>query len=964
MTSDDPTVTSDEAAKERKKRYKKSLNLPKTSFAMRANLAQNEPQSIQRWEEVGLYHRVLEARDQAEHFAFHDGPPYANGSIHVGHLLNKTLKDMVVRTRTLMGKHCPYIPGWDCHGLPIEAKVVTEMTEKGQVEKLDGLPEATRRMAIRRECAKYAQKYKTLQATQMERLLTMADYEHPYMTMDPAYEAKVVEVFAALLEEGLVYRDLKPVHWSIANETALAEAELEYQDREDPSIFVWFEADEPTALAAKFGAEDSGPLFWMIWTTTPWTLAANLLIAVHEEFEYSLVKIGEKTGVVASELVAAVADVEGATPIELGRAKGSDLLGLGYRHPFVDPSERTANAWRVVAADYVTLEDGTGLVHTAPGHGAEDYLTGLHEQVPVYCPVQEDGTYDDSVPEALRGMSIWQANDVVIEMLKESGHLYHVHRFMHSYPHDWRSKTPVVFRATEQWFISVDRATRSHGKSLRELALGAAGSQIHFVPGWGQNRLVGMLESRPDWCISRQRSWGLPIPALELPDGTVFTTPSVARAVAQTFAQRGSDAWFTEGLSDILSSWDPSGDPEAPEALRNGSVAIGDLHKHLDIFDVWFESGSSWSAVMQARDQGYPTDLYLEGSDQHRGWFQASLLPALGVTGQAPFRTLLTHGFIVDKDGKKMSKSLGNTLEVEDLLKEFGADVCRWWVSSLAFENDIKVDREFFTVAGESYRKVRNTLRFLLSNLDDFDHAHHAVSADAHPPTSIDAWALSEAADLRRTVLDAYERYDFRRAHLALYDFCNDTLSSVYLDAVKDRLYCDRADSPRRRATQTALYSITELLCTLLAPVLPHTADEAWRALLRADDQDTTVHTAVAPRISAAADPRWEALLATRDAVRKAVEDAKATGIENPLDAGVEVVDPGDLADFGADLPDLFGVSRVGLRPAAADRKAVSVIDLRDQPRCERSWKRDETVAERSDGGWLSDRDAEAVGLL
>ena len=943
-------LDAEQQAKQRKKRYKKSLNLPSTPFPMRANLAQNEGHSRKRWDKQDLYRHLLEARADSEPFLFHDGPPYANGSIHVGHLLNKVLKDIVVRSRNLMGERCHYIPGWDCHGLPIEHKVMTELVEKGKMDKIAGLDDDPRRMAIRRECARYANKFIKIQSEQMQRLLTLADYDSPYLTMTPDYEKGTLEVFADLVDQGIVYRDLKPVHWSIANQTALAEAELEYKDRRDPSIFVGFDVVDPAAVAAAFGVESAevAPRL-VIWTTTPWTLPANRMVAVHERYEYDLVACAGLPNplVIAKELVAKVLGLAGIEDYRvLATVQGSELLGVEYHHPFTD--------WtgRVVAADYVTLEDGTGLVHTAPGHGQEDYQTGQREGLEIYCPVRGDGTYDDSVPEDLRGLTIWEANPKLIAKLVESGHMLHHLEFDHSYPHDWRSKTPVIFRCTEQWFIAVDQPTGHGDRSLRDLALGATDDGIRFVPGWGKNRMRGMLESRPDWCISRQRAWGLPIPAFRLADGRVLLTSATVRAVAEVFGREGSDAWFTRSVEDLLVDYDPATDPEAPEGLDFSGAS-----KMYDIFDVWFESGSSWHSVMRHRGLGYPVDLYLEGSDQHRGWFQLSLLPGLGVTGESPFRSVLTHGFMVDREGKKMSKSGGNALEVDVLLESHGADVCRWWVSSLAFENDIKVDPEYFELAGESYRKVRNTLRFLLSNLSDYDPATDDPGSAA--PTSLDAWVLGQAVELRQNVLAAYRNYEFRAAHLLLFDFCNDTLSAVYLDAVKDRLYCDRPDSPRRRSAQAAIWQLADLLCCLLAPVLPHTADEAWHALSGSDDG--SVHLRTVPELSSALDDAWPAVHEVAEQVSKALETAKSGGIDNPLDAGVVVPDPkGELGAFEADLADLFGVSRVTL---AQDGTAIEVVDLRDAPRCERSWRRDPTVALRSDGGWLSDRDADAVGV-
>ncbi len=1055
---------------EEKNRYKATLNLPKTGFPMKANLVQNEAASLKRWSAMNLYERLREARKGSARFVFHDGPPYANGPIHLGHLLNKVLKDLVVRTRSMMGAggtDCPYVPGWDCHGLPIEHKVVTELVEKGKYEKLKGLAEDQRRMAIRRECRASAEKFIKLQAGQMVRLLTLADYEHPYTTMSPEYEGAVLEVLAGLLEQGLVYRALKPVHWSIANETALAEAELEYYDREDPSIYVDFEAEDAAAVYDAFGlprftvsdvevsaeedaevaegdAEDAEqdwgmdaeavaeqdwgmdaeavesstkpraqehgrpnqtPSF-MIWTTTPWTLPANLATAVHPKFEYALVRVDGNVTVLAVKAVERVTKAAKSEEVEvLATTTGDRLVGLRYKHPFADPRKhlRAAEArasgftetrrspdpvFSLVAADYVTLDDGTGLVHTAPGHGTEDYQTGLREGLPIYCPVLGDGKYDQTVPEWLRGVDIWAANDVIVKRLRDSGHMFHDHRFTHSYPHDWRGKTPVIFRCTEQWFVSVDQKMK-RGGSMRELAVAAAESGVRFVPEWGRNRMRGMLESRPDWCISRQRSWGLPIPAFftqntQTGESFAFMTPASVRAVAKAVREKGSDCWFTGTPEELLKHYDPAADPD-PQAKRlfvGAAKEQGRLNEEFrkgpDILDVWFESGSSWNAVIRERfgDARFPTDLYLEGSDQHRGWFQSALLTSLGATGKPPYRTLLTHGFMVDKDGRKMSKSEGNTIEVEDLLKEHGADVCRWWVASLSYENDIKVDKSFFAIAGESYRKVRNTLRFMLSNLAD-DSGRGGETGGPEGPatgpngTTLEAWVLAEFDRLRDGVVNAYEAYEFQSAQKLLYDFCNDTLSATYLAAIKDRLYCDRPDSPRRRRTQAALRVMTEGLCRLLAPVLCHTADEAYRSLrsVPADVQDVCVHLLDFPRPAGAApDPSWAAAFTARESALVAMERAKAPadqgglGVENPLDMGVVLPDPdGLMAKLDAtDLADLLGVSRVTLDRGAAEPR---VIDLRSEPRCERSWKRDGTVKRRSDGGLLSDRDAEAVGV-
>ena len=980
---------SDSAKTDNKPNFKKTLNLPQSTFPMRANLAQNEPQSQKRWEKSDLYHAVLDARSNDPRYTFHDGPPYANGDIHVGHLLNKVLKDIVVRSKTMAGHHCPYVPGWDCHGLPIEHRVMQELVKSKKADKLNSLGEDHRRMAIRRECQKYAEKYVKLQASQMKRLSTLADYDNPYLTMSPRYESAVLEVFATLVDRGLVYRALKAVHWSIANETALAEAELEYQDKESTAVFVDFEASDRVAVGKAFDIElDETPSF-MIWTTTPWTLPANLAIAVHERFEYALVRMDGALTIVAKELVGKVAGTVEADTFEIvATTKGASLLGLRYQHPFNEDAKNR----RVIAAEYVTLEDGTGLVHTAPGHGEDDYQTGLREGLDIYCPVLKDGTYDETVPDWLRGKLIWDANADIVEHLRKSGHLVHDAKFMHSYPHDWRSKTPVIFRATEQWFVAVDEdfvvpVTSTNGDnsksgtsnsstgvppvdgSLRSRALDAASQDIRFIPEWGRNRMRGMLESRPDWCLSRQRSWGLPIPAFEVQnngnDNEVFLTPASVRAVARVISEKGSDAWFTDSPEELLKHYDASSDTQLPEALRD-TFDVNALSKMYDIFDVWFESGSSWNAVMRERGLGYPVDLYLEGSDQHRGWFQLSLLPALGATGQSPFRALLTHGFMVAKDGRKMSKSGGNALNVEELLKDYGADVCRWWVSSLAFENDIKVDDSFFKLAGESYRKVRNTLKFMLGNID----LEHDVSLDelreklANQPTSIDAWALGKVASMNAEVKTAYDNFEFKRAHQALYDFCNETMSAVYLAATKDRLYCDAADSKRRVQSQQVMHIAAEALARLLGPIMPHTADEAFRSMLgdKVDDAQT-VHTQTFLDLEFEIAESWMTVMQIRDRALKALESAKATGLENPLDAGLIVPDAGGkLAMFARDFADICGVSRARFDSAADE---VVIEDLREAARCERCWRRPEDVTDREVGEFaaaLCERCAVAIG--
>tara|TARA_Y100001933_G_scaffold195203_1_gene195494 strand:+ start:92733 stop:95576 length:2844 start_codon:yes stop_codon:yes gene_type:complete len=941
----------------KKVNFKATLNLPKTAFPMKANLVQNEQQSTKRWDKLDLYNAIRKERAGSPKFVFHDGPPYANGAIHLGHLLNKVLKDFVVRTQTLAGKDCAYIPGWDCHGLPIEHKVMQDLGDKAR---------QMQPIQIRRKCKTYAEKFVKQQMGQMKQLLTIADYDNPYLTMDPGFEQGVIEVFSALVEKGLVFRQLKPVHWSIDNQTALAEAELEYEDREDTSVFVIFDLTDD----AKGGESRFDSI--MIWTTTPWTLPANIAVAVHERYEYGVYQIGDRKVVLATELAEKVLAKEGFDDLQpIKTFKGSELIGLTYQHPFVN------HTGKIVHAEYVTLEDGTGMVHTAPGHGVEDYQTGLREGLPIYCPVQGDGTFDDTAPDWLTGKSIWDGNPLVVDHLIASGHLFHTHKFMHSYPHDWRGKTPVIFRATEQWFIGVDKDFSSPAgqSTMRKLAMDYAANKIRFIPEWGRNRMRGMLESRPDWCISRQRSWGLPIPAFYPPEGTegapLLTAASV-KAVAECFGQHGSDSWFVATPDQILATYDAASDPDAPAWVKD--VELFQLHKARDTFDVWFESGSSWNACMRKRglDKGDAgdgvTDLYLEGSDQHRGWFQHSLLPAIGVTGKPAFESVLTHGFMVDKDGKKMSKSLGNTLDVADLLKEFGADVCRWWVSRLNVENDIKVDHAFFKLAGEEYRKIRNTIRFLLSNLSDFDKETDKVKLTDKEATSIDAWAIGQLIKLSDKVTDCYANFNFRGASELLYNFCNDTLSAEYLVAVKDRLYCDAPGSLRRKRAQATVYRISTVLIRLLAPIMPHTADEAWRAL--EGDDAKCVHlmtfqdTSCMKQIPVS--DQWDAVMKQRDGWMRELEKFRqANDLDNPLDLGLVLPARTEGADLSAfdptDLADMCGISKV-----TVEGDTLQVIDLRDQPRCDRSWKRDGTVKAytwEDNDVMLSTRDAAAVGV-
>lgn len=940
--------------------YKDTLNLPKTSFPMKANLSQKEPEIQKRWDKMKLYERIRKNARGKEKFIFHDGPPYANGPIHLGHLLNKVLKDIVVRSKTMLGYDVDFVPGWDCHGLPIEHKVLKDLGDKAK---------DLTKLQIRYKCQADAEKFVKMQSKQMLRLGTIGNYDNPYLTMTPDYEAGVLEVFSKLVERGLIYRDLKPVHWSIENQTALADAELEYYDRKDTSIYVLFEINNPEALPGEMNCPEGANPSLMIWTTTPWTLPANLAVAASPDGDYGLYKFNkdgkERYVIIVETLAEKVFGKSSVVTFEkIGTCKGKELVNAGvtYTHPFAGRSSK------VVTAEYVTFEDGTGLVHTAPGHGVDDYQTGLKEGLDIYCPVLGDGTFDTTVPEWIQGINVWKGNEIITEHLRESGHLFHDEEYLHSYPHDWRSKTPTIFRATEQWFVGVDKTTPEFDKSLRQLALDATANKIAFYPDWGRNRLRGMLESRPDWCISRQRAWGLPIPAFVNEKDEILLTPKSVNLVIEKIRKHGANYWFKADPEEIIEGYDPKHDDQAPDWAK-GEGGLDNIKLGMDIFDVWFESGSSWHSVLEQREIGYPADLYLEGSDQHRGWFQLSLLPALGATGIPPFKALLTHGFMVDAQGRKMSKSGGNALEVEELLKTNGADICRWWVSSLKYTNDIKVDLEFFKVAGDEYRKVRNTIRFLLGNINDFDPEKDFIEFTDEDKYSLDSWAMSELSKFVSETKKAYESLDYKKASELIFHFCYETLSAVYLAAIKDRMYCEKEDGRKRRRSQTAMYHISDALIRLLSPILVHTADEAYRSL-KDEEQNTqnSVHLLEMPQdIDFNADTNWKAVMELRGKALKSLEDAKANGgISNPLDTGIVAnIDPSSAAQlkpFVYELADLTGVSRFDIKES--DTVNIEVVDLSDEPRCERSWKRDGTVKERSDGGFLSDRDAEALGLV
>lgn len=936
--------------------YKQTLNLPKTDFPMKAGLTQSEPMRLEKWKKSDLYGRILAARKDATPFILHDGPPFANSDIHIGHVVNKALKDIILRFKTMAGFYAPYVPGYDCHGLPIEHKIQQDIGPSWR-----DTPVAE----IRKRCFDHAQHFVVKQSEQFQRVGILGDWENPYRTMAPEYEAAVLEVFARIVSRGLVYRQLKPVNWSLENQTALAEADLEYKEVVDTSVFVEFPVANPGAFKAKFDLRVNAKVSFLIWTTTPWTLPANLAIAAGPDVEYAFVKFqrhGETfVNVVAVELLEKVL-AKSKSPLAavetLRVVKGSELEGVEYTHPFAG---RTG---RLVLADYVTTTDGTGLVHTAPGHGEEDYETGRKYGLDVYCPVLGNGRFDSSVPNWIAGLTVWQANPIIIEKLGELGVLFAAEQYPHSYPHDARSKKPTIYRATEQWFVSVEKPfdldDGNGPKSIRERAIAAANSAVKFFPEWGRARLLGMLESRPDWVLSRQRAWGLPIPIFFNDQHQPLLTPETVRAVAAKFRTHGSNAWFDLPVEKLLEG----------VSLPAG-FELSKLVKGNETFDVWFESGNSWFAVVEQRSNvlGHPpVDLYLEGSDQHRGWFQLSMLPSLAVTGRPPFKALLTHGFVVKPDGTKVSKSDKEYVKAVDEMNRHGADLIRLWVSSVDYQGDLPLSPKVLEEFGDKYRKIRNTIRYLLSNIDDFDPRKDRVDV---PANSLDAWMLNELAECVAGVTKSFNEYRFHLAFRALHDFCNVQISAVYGNAMKDRLYCEPPASPLRRRAQGVMYDCVVALIKLIAPVCVYTADEAWEYLKHKPTGEESLDSVHLSKLPAATRPAidsnaFELLMQLRDeALLQLDRLKKEAGLNKALDAEVvyhlDATARSTLEPFGVDLEDIVGCGSHSIVDSKSGNR-VEVIDRRNDYRaCARSWKRRKDVGSDPEFPDLCARDAAAV---
>lgn len=918
--------------------YQETLNLPKTSFPMKADLVRREPQILARWYEQKLYERLMEQRRNRPAFILHDGPPYANGHIHIGHALNKVLKDIVVKTKSMADFYSPYIPGWDCHGLPIEHQVLKGLGQKR--EKLSQLQ-------VRALCREYAEKYYRVQREEFKRLGVLGDWDHPYLTMDPGYEAAIVREFAKIAAQGRVYKRKKPVLWCPQDETALAEAEVEYEDHTSPSIYVKFPitrmgGDTPKKM-------DRGG-YILIWTTTPWTLPANQAVALHPTEKYVLIEVTwrglKETWILAEKLHKVCLEKFGLTPKDY-RLIGDPLTGRDielkhffYEHPLHPESMRP-----ILTANFVTMDQGTGCVHIAPGHGQEDYELFLSHQaqglLQVLAPVDDQGRFTDEVGvQPLVGQSVFQANAAIIQMLKDKEILVLAEALIHTYPHCWRCKSPVIFRATEQWFISME------AHQLREKAL-AEIDRVQWVPRWGRERIYGMIENRPDWCISRQRSWGVPIVAFQCRScQSVLLDASIINHVADLMEREGADVWFSKPAEELVAPG-----TRCPQCRGQA------FEKERDILDVWFESGVSHAAVLKRRPElSWPADLYLEGSDQHRGWFHSTLLVSLSTDGQAPYRTVLTHGFVVDGSGKKMSKSAGNVIAPQEIIDRYGAEILRLWVAAEDYREDVRISPEILTQLVEAYRKIRNTCRFLLGNLYDFDPERHRV--EHHSLWEIDRWALHRMAQLTGRVRKAYEEYEFHVVFHALNNYCAVDLSALYLDILKDRLYTFRQDSIERRAAQWTLWQILLNLCRLMAPILSFTAEEVWQYLPPTAHGSESVHLEKLPSVeNGHLDPdlaaRWEKLLAVREQVARVLEQARKEGqIGSSLEAQVKLYARGGLLDFLKkylqDLPMIFIVSDVTLTESSEGNsdvvwsQAVEGLGVQIAPapgkKCERCW--------------------------
>ncbi|EMA6341255.1 isoleucine--tRNA ligase [Bacillus cytotoxicus] len=913
--------------------YKNTLLMPKTEFPMRGNLPKREPAMQEKWAEMNIYEKVQERTKGRPLFVLHDGPPYANGDIHMGHALNKVLKDFIVRYKSMTGYCAPYVPGWDTHGLPIEQA----LTNKGVKRK--EMPVAE----FRKLCAEYAYEQVNRQREQFKRLGVRADWDHPYITLEPAYEAQQIKVFGEMAKKGYIYKGQKPVYWSPTSESALAEAEIEYKDKKSASIYVAFEVKDGKDVL-------EGDEKFIIWTTTPWTLPANLGISVHPKLEYSIVKVKDEKYIIASELLDTVAKtLEWENPEVVRTVKGSELEYTVAKHPFYDRDSL------VMLGEHVTTDAGTGCVHTAPGHGEDDFIVGQKYGLEVLCPVDDKGVLTSEAP-GFEGLFYDKANKPITEKLEEVGALLKLTFITHSYPHDWRTKKPIIFRATAQWFASIE-AFRSE--------LLQAVKETKWVPAWGETRLHNMVRDRGDWCISRQRAWGVPIPVFYAENDDPIITDETINHVANLFREHGSNVWFEREAKDLL-----------PEGFTHPSSPNGEFRKETDIMDVWFDSGSSHQAVLEERDElQRPADLYLEGSDQYRGWFNSSLSTAVAVTGKAPYKGVLSHGFVLDGEGRKMSKSIGNIVVPKKIMDQLGGDILRLWVSSVDYQSDVRISDDILKQVAEVYRKIRNTFRFLLGNLADFNPVQDAVAkAELR---EVDRYMLVKLNDLIAKVKEAYETYDFAAVYHAIHNFCTIDLSSFYLDFAKDILYIEATNHHDRRAIQTVLYDVLVALTKLVTPILPHTADEVWPYIPGVTEESvqlTDMPEAIELKGAEALKTKWDAFMTLRSDVLKALEVARNEKvIGKSLTASITLFPTAEMKEMlesiQEDLKQLFIVSEYKLggtmeeAPADAQKyehTAVLVTQANGET-CERCWVVSETVGNDDEHKTLCERCATVV---
>jgi isoleucyl-tRNA synthetase len=892
-------------------KIKNTLNLPQTSFSMKAKLAQKEPEIIKNWEKKILYQKIQKRSENYPTFVLHDGPPYANGRIHLGTALNKILKDFIIKTKSMQGYHAPYLPGWDCHGLPIEIKV-DQLLGKKKAELTV--------IEVREECKKYALKFVDIQKDQFKRLGVLGEWEKPYLTMHREYEAEVLRHLAAFFASGNVYKGKKPVHWCAHCRTALAEAEIEYKDRESPSIYVKFPMISD--LSKKFPALKGKKVFVLIWTTTPWTLPANLAIAFHPDFEYAAFETEKEVYIAAKRLIPVLAEELGMGKTKiLASFLGKDVEGLKARHPFIDRESL------FVLADYVTLDQGTGCVHTAPGHGHEDYLTGLKYKMDIYTPVDNEGNF---IPQVKKygGINVFEANKIINEDMAKDGSLLKEEKIVHSYPHCWRCKNPVIFRATAQWFISMDT------NNLREKALQEI-KRIRWIPHWGEERIANMVRARPDWCISRQRTWGVPIPAFYCHHcGYILANEEITLRVADIFSREGANSWFMKKPEELLPP-----DTKCPEC---GSERF---NKENNILDVWFESGASHNVLGKRKDLPWPADVYIEGHDQYRGWFNSSLFIGVAAKGGSPYKTCITHGFVLDEQGRGMSKSLGNFVDPEEVINKNGAEILRLWAAMLNYKEDARFGQETVSRLVEAYRKIRNTWRFILGNLFDFDPDNESVPVEDMLP--LDRWILEKLARMGRRVLKAYETHEYHIIFHAVYNFFTVDLSSFYLDVIKDRLYCSGKKSELRRSGQTSLFQLLKASLILLAPILPFTTEEAWESMPSFLSKKESVHLELFPSfedewLESDLFHEWESLVLIREKVLKELEVARENKLlGNSLEARVCLQVPPKqeklLEKHKSELNMLFIVSDVVLEPSPGTELVVEISKAPGK-KCLRCW--------------------------